>query len=434
MNTFPLALGIFILTYLFISVRNIPGIKIGRSSAALIGATLMVGLGVVSFPRALSSIDVEVIILLLGMMLLVSSLQNCGLFEIICAKILRLSSTPLRFFILIMVVSAVLSALVLNDAVVLLFTPVIIEACYRLRVNPFPYLIGEVMAANIGSVATVVGNPQNAYIGTKAGISFLEFSATLLPVAALCLLSSTLFLVFIFRKDVLFHTFSAPSEIESFLNPSRAEQSKDKERTRQGILTSGLVLKILVILTIATVMMFAFSNALGIPLYTIAIGSGLLAAFISIFLNDSRVKDIGKGVDWSIILFFIGLFVVIQGAIDSGLLSQLEHYFFLWSGTTSLDVVNIGLLSAFMSNLVSNVPSVMLLGELISLQDTSLWLALAASSTLAGNATLMGSAANIIMAEKAEKMGHVINFWKFMLIGIPVTMLNLGICILLLSI
>lgn len=407
-------------------------IKVSRASAALLGAILMILVGVLSIQRAWEAMDTEVLMLLLGMMLLVAALQCCGLFEIICAKMVRLSSTPLRFFIIIMVVSAVLSALVLNDAVVLLFTPVIIEACLRLRVNPVPYLIGEVMAANIGSVATVVGNPQNAFIATRAGIGFVDFSLHLAPVAAVCLLASMALLVFIFRHDLWKQSFPSipdPDDLKTLARLQEVEVCK----SRRCILSRKRTLPLLVALTGLTVLGFALSHHVGIPLSIIAFSSGSLAAVLAVTLTDLRSKEVGERVDWSIILFFIGLFVVIQGVTDSGLLSAFQERLLPWGVGDLPDVPGITLLSAVLSNLVSNVPSVMLLAELIPAGEMELWLILAASSTLAGNATLIGSAANIIMAERAERLGQEIDFWRFMTVGLPVTAVNLVICVLMFS-
>lgn len=432
MSHLHLALAVFLLTYFLISFRRIPVIKVSRASAALMGALLMVLVGVLSIQRAWEALDIEVLMLLLGMMLLVAALQCCGLFEIICARMVRLSSTPLRFFIIIMVVSAVLSALVLNDAVVLLFTPVIIEACIRLRVNPVPYLIGEVMAANIGSVATVVGNPQNAFIATRAGIGFVDFSLHLVPVAAVCLLASMVMLVFIFRHDLWKRSFPSipdPDELRTLARLQEVEVC----RSRRCILSRKRTLPLLAALTGITVLAFALSHHIGIPLSIIAFSSGSLAAVLAVTLTDLRSKELGERVDWSIILFFIGLFVVIQGVTDSGLLSAFQERILPWGYGDLPDIPGLTLLSAVLSNLVSNVPSVMLLAELIPAGEMELCLLLAASSTLAGNATLIGSAANIIMAERAERLGQEIDFWRFMAVGLPVTAVNLVICVLMFS-
>lgn len=433
MDSLYLALAVFLITYFLISFRRIPVIKLSRSSAALFGAFLMVALGILSMQRAWEALDIEVIMLLSGMMLLVGTLQSCGMFEIICVTMVRLSSTPLRFFLLIMTVSAILSALVLNDAVVLLFTPVIIEACIRLRVNPVPYLIGEVMAANIGSVATVVGNPQNAFIATRAGIGFLDFSVNLVPVAVLCLLASMMLLVFIFRRDLWRVSFPSALDPDGLMTLHQVRQVENQNSCRRLIPRKRL-LPLLAVLTLGTVMAFAFSHQMGVPLSHIAFISGAAAVILSVSLTDLKPRELVDRVDWSIILFFLGLFVVIQGVTDSGLLSAFQVSPIFGGGESVLDLPGLTMLSAVLSNLFSNVPSVMLLAEMIPVGETELWLILAASSTLAGNATLLGSAANIIMAERAERLGQEIDFWRFMLIGLPVTAMNLVICILIFTV
>ncbi len=416
------ALAILILTYLLISVRFIPLVRMGRASAAMLGASLIVATGVLAFGDALRSIDLDVLFLLLGMMLLVSSLQSCGLFDIICGWMVKVSTTPLTFFMLVCIVSAVLSALVLNDAVVLLLTPVIIESCYRLGIKPFPYLMGHVMSANIGSLATVVGNPQNAFIATRADIGFIEFSSRLLPVASVSMILMMVVLIIIFRQDILINGFNKPS------NPSSMITLKDGEK-RDSLRCFGTIgrldnLKILLIITSMTVLAFAFSQSLGLPLAHIAFLSGAIAAIVTVLITDVRVSEINSGVNWSIILFFIGLFVVIGGASSSGLLSNLETSLMVFSGQDADSPILLFISAALLSNLVSNVPAVLLIAELLPVSGDA-WFHLAAASTLAGNATLIASAVNIIMAERAERMGVEIDFLKFMAVGLPISIITL---------
>ncbi len=419
MDVLHTALAVFVLTYFLISARHLPRIRMERSTAALLGAALMVIVGATTVSGALRSIDVEVLMLLLGMMLLVSSLQTCGLFRIISEWMVRRSTTPLRFFTLICVVTASLSALVLNDAVVLLLTPVIIETCYRLRLKPFPFLMGHVMAANIGSVATVVGNPQNAYIATQAGIGFLDFSYRLLPAAAVCLTVMIAMMAVIFRKDLLGGSLEAPdpSVMASF------DHAEVEGRVRGQLLRRGSNLRLLLLVTAATVAAFTASNAIGLPLGHIAIIAGSVAALLTALLTDVRPREISSGVDWSILLFFIGLFVVIQGAVDSGLMQAMEVGLFTNTPLESGSGSSMAVLVALLSNLVSNVPAVLLVVGLMPVTG-DMWYSLAAVSTLAGNATIIASAVNIIMAERAERLGVRIEFWRFMAAGLPVAVVT----------
>lgn len=201
MGTLLIALAIFLVTYALISIRRFPKVKIDRPAAALVGAALMIVLGVVEPEKAIGAIHLDIIILLVGMMILVAGLELCGFFEWVSLRMIKYSKDQFTFLVLTMVVTGSLSALVLNDTIVLLFTPIIIRTCRLLKSNPVPYLVAEALAANIGSVATVVGNPQNAFIATKAGISFVDFSARLVPVSIVCMLVAIAMMYLFYRKD-----------------------------------------------------------------------------------------------------------------------------------------------------------------------------------------------------------------------------------------
>jgi Na+/H+ antiporter NhaD/arsenite permease-like protein len=424
------ALGVFLLTYFLISIRRLPRIRLDRPVAALLGGGLMILLGVVTPERAIASVDIDILLLLFGMMLLVVGLELCGLFDWVSLKIIHHSSSQFHLLLLIMSVTALLSALILNDAVVLMFTPIVIKTCRLVRTNPVPFLIGEALAANIGSVATAVGNPQNAYIATKAGISFLEFSTALTPVALISLCVGVAFVYLAFRKEVNRGDIALLKRVEReegweslrsqiLENDSHAREGMDRFRRR------GIALQVLLVITLIAVMGFFVSHLISVPLSMVAFLAGVMAFVIIVLLTDVTPRQVLSGVDWSIILFFVGLFVVLQGVSDSGLLMEMRSIF---PGFGEGAVPTLGWLtvfSAFLSNLVSNVPAVMLLGEMIPLSSTDLWLALASSSTLAGNATLIGAAANIIVAEKAEGMGVEVSFWKFIVVGLPVALLTL---------
>ena len=432
MGTLLIAFAIFLVTYALISIRRFPKFKIDRPAAALIGAALMILFGVVGTREAIDAINMDIIILLVGMMVLVAGLELCGFFEWVSLRMIRYSKDQFTFLVLTMVITGGLSALVLNDTIVLLFTPIIIRTCRLLKSNPVPYLVAEAIAANIGSVATAVGNPQNAFIATKANISFINFSAKLLPVAAVCMVVAIFILYLFYRKDI------EQGNAQEF----RRRILKDGWRAFQDELvkgdaatTSGIRklkerragLYALIGITALTFMAFVLSHVLDTPIALIAFLGGVIALFVVPIVTDVKAKEMLAGVDWSIILFFVGLFVVIEGVKTSSLLSEIEGTFpgFRDGGTPSLEWLTA--LSAFLSNLVSNVPAVMLLSEMIPVSQTDLWLALASSSTLAGNATILGAAANVIVAEKAEGMGVEVNFWKFTLVGFPIAMATLFI-------
>lgn len=432
-----IAFAVFLVTYALISIRRFPKVKIERPAAALLGAALMIVLGVVAPGDALESINIDILVLLVGMMLLVAGLELCGFFEWVSLRMIRYSRSQFGFLVLTMVVTGTLSALVLNDTVVLLFTPVIIRTCRILKSNPVPFLVAEAMAANIGSVATAVGNPQNAFIATKADISFLDFSARLLPVAAVCMLVAIAILYLVYRKDI--NKGNAHDMRKRILDDGwkmfQDELVKTDEATATGMgrmRRRRVGLYALLATTALTFAGFVVGHAVGASIALVAFLAGVIALFVLPLVSDVKAKDMLNGVDWSIILFFVGLFVVLRGVSDSGLLGEIGDAFPPIDQPDAEGIGWLAALSALLSNLVSNVPAVMLLSELIPVSSTDLWLALASSSTLAGNATILGAAANVIVAEKAEGMGVEISYWKFTLVGLPIAAATLFVSTLML--
>jgi Na+/H+ antiporter NhaD/arsenite permease-like protein len=433
-----IALAIFLVTYALISIRRFPRIHIDRAAAALIGAALMVVFGVVKPVDAISAINRDILVLLIGMMLLVAGLELCGFFEWVSLRMIKYSKNQFSFLVLTMVVTGALSALVLNDAVVLLFTPIIIRTCRILKSNPVPFLVAEAIAANIGSVATEVGNPQNAYVATTTGISFIEFSAKLVPVAIVCMIVAIAVIYVFFRKDI---EKGSAQEFRKRINAHGWKMFEEELVRGDESTTSGyrklkerkFALLALLLITGGTFAGFLASHVLGASIAVIALVGGVLALFVAPLLSDVKSKDMLAGVDWSIILFFVGLFIVIQGVKDSSLLNDVKNFFPGFSDGHQPTIAWLTALSALLSNLVSNVPAVLLLGALIPVNQSQLWIALASSSTLAGNATILGAAANVIVAEKAERKGVEINFWKFTLVGFPIAVITLFVSTLMLT-
>ncbi|HIH00562.1 TPA: arsenic ABC transporter, partial [Thermoplasmata archaeon] len=431
--------AVFLVTYALISIRRFPHIRIDRPAAALLGAGLMLVFGVVSPQEAIDAISVDIVLLLVGMMLLAAGLELCGFFEWVSLRMIKHSRNQFQLLALTMVVTGGLSALVLNDTVVLLFTPIIIRTCRLLKSNPVPFLIAEAIAANIGSVATAVGNPQNAYIATKAGISFVDFPARLLPVSLVCMGVAILMLFLFFRKDL---ETSSSREVRKEIAELGWEEFQKKvlgsnshsgaSMERMDSRRTGLI--VLLGITCVTFMAFVASHVIGTPVAIVAFVAGTVAVFALPIVSEVKAKDMLAGVDWSIILFFVGLFVVIAGVRTSGLLDEMSRLFPGFGDGSVPTPAWLTALSAVLANLVSNVPSVMLLSEMLPITQTDLYLVLASSSTLAGNATILGAAANVIVAEKAEAMGVEVGFWRFTLIGFPVAMVTLFVSTLLLSI
>jgi Na+/H+ antiporter NhaD/arsenite permease-like protein len=398
------ATAVFVATYVLISLRNVRQFPIERPAVALLGGALMLLFGVLSPADALLAINLDVILLLVGMMVLVSGLEACGFFDLVSSRIALRAKTQASFLAWLMIATAALSALVLNDTIALLVTPVVVRSARALRVNPIPYLVAVAIAANVGSVATEVGNPQNAFIAIRSGIPFLTFSAYLLPVTVACLAVSIGLVWVAFRKDLAAPIVSVTSVSEVHLQ-------------RRGLaFTFGV--------TVAVAIAFLGSGTPAwLPLIALAGGSFVL--FFLPFLSTATPRGLIAKVDWSIILFFIGLFLVLGGVRVSGISAAIQGGFTTAMGGRSGGLVWLVGLSSLLSNLISNVPAVLLLAEVVPPGATQLWLALAASSTLAGNATILGAACNVIVVQAASRDGVTVTMKDFMKAGLPVTAVTL---------
>lgn len=398
-----IALVILIATYVGIAFTRLPGIRIDRPVAALAGAVATVAFGVLPFDGAIAAIDFHTIGLLLGMMLVVASLDRLGFLEFVAIHLERLATSPRRLLILTVAITAALSAILVNDAVVLFFTPVLVRACRGVRANPVPILIAEAMAANTGSVATIVGNPQNALIGLNSGIGFTPFFAALAPVAVVSCVVLALVIGFVYRKR---------------LGASPPAAGSTRPRAAIGIPWRGVVL------VAGAVVAFFLSSPLHLDLATVALAVGVIA----MFATSSRAPEVVARVDWVLLLFFCGLFVVVGGAQHAGLLDPLLRSINLTPNPAGIASVHAA--AAVGSQLVSNVPFTMLAIPLFQHHAANiLWLSLAAGATLAGNMTILGAVANIIVVDRAARLGVEISFGEFFRAGLVVTALTLAVSI-----
>jgi Na+/H+ antiporter NhaD/arsenite permease-like protein len=406
-----IAAVILTLTYIGVSFTQLPHINIDRPAAALTGALLMVLAGVLTFNQAITSIDFHTITLLLGMMLLMSALQQADFFNVMAARSIALASKPWQLLLAVVLVTAVGSAFMVNDVVVLLFTPVVIAACRLLDRNPSPYLIAEAMASNIGSVATEIGNPQNMLIGVTSGISFTRFLLYLLPVA----LVSTVILfvtVFIFYRSHMRVDFQADRLQHQTLSIIAGQPTP---AARKRLLAFTLPVFGL------TVVCLFLSSFIGVTVSVIAMAGGIAA----ILLSGIRPSKLIKTIDWSLLLFFCGLFIVIGGAQQAGVLDIFMNTLNVQDSIAG--IASMHAFSAVVSQLVSNVPLTMLVIPVIkSIPGDVLWISLAAGSTLGGNATIIGAVANIIVVEQAYSRGVKLGWWEFSKVGIVVTVLTIA--------
>ena len=396
---------IFGLTYLFLAIGKIPGLRIDRAGIALVGAAVMLACGVLPMREAAKAVDYDTIILLFGMMVVVAYLQRAGFFVLATDRIAAKLSGPKTLLAVTIGLSGVLSAFLVNDVVCVALTPLVLHLCQRLKRPPLPYLVGLATASNIGSVATITGNPQNIIIGSLSGISYLRFAARLAPIALIGLVINFLIVALVYRKSL---TASASTAT----NPAEAEpKSKSTPRINRPLLRKSLIV------TGVTVALF-FA---GFPIALVALGAAAV-----MLLGRTRPTRIFEAVDWPLLVMFAGLFVVVH-AFEV----HVVHDWHLekWHSLLSSPVVRVSGLSAVLSNLVSNVPAVLLFKPLMEVMPNRelAWLALSMSSTLAGNLTVLGSVANLIVVENARRAGTELSFGEYLKVGIPLTVTTLAV-------
>jgi Na+/H+ antiporter NhaD/arsenite permease-like protein len=393
----PLVSAIFGLTYVALALGKIPGLRIDRAGIALVGAAAMLACGVLSLRDAAKAVDYETIVLLFGMMVVVSYLRLAGFFALATERIATRFSRPLTLLAVTIVLSGVLSAFLVNDVVCVALTPLTLHLCQRLKRPPIPYLVGLATASNVGSVATITGNPQNIIIGSLSHISYLRFAARLSPVAVIGLVLNFIVVALVYRKTLG----------KSADGPPPADKSSGP-RVHRGLLVKSVVV------TLITVGLF-FA---GQPIALVA----LVAAAV-LMLDRVRPEKVYGAVDWPLLVMFAGLFVVVH-AFEVNVVHTwgLER----WHALLESPVVLVSGLSVVLSNLVSNVPAVLLFKPLMEVmpQKELAWLALAMSSTLAGNLTVLGSVANLIVVENARRAGTELGFLEYLKAGVPLTVLT----------
>jgi Na+/H+ antiporter NhaD/arsenite permease-like protein len=391
-----IALAIFLGTYFVLAVGSFPGLRLDRTGAAIIGASLMIGFNVLTFEEAVRAVDYSTLVLLFGMMIVVANLRLSGFFRVVSAWAVRHAHQPRTLLGAVVVVSGVFSAFFVNDTMCLVLTPLVLEVTERLERDPLPYLLGVAMASNAGSVATLTGNPQNMLIGSLSGISYRGFSAALAPVAAVSLALTFAVIVLLFPKEF---RRQAPMEIPEV-----------RVRVNRVLLWKALVV------SAAMIGLFFWGWAVA----KVAVVAG------AVLLITRRVKPekVYHEIDWQLLAMFAGLFIVVAGFEKTSVEEELAAA----AARFRLDQVWVlSGWSALISNVVSNVPAVLLFAPLIRrLSDPRAgWLTLAMSSTLAGNLTLVGSVANLIVVQRARRH-RPITFWEYCRVGIPVTLLTLA--------
>ena len=383
-------------TYLGLALGRLPFFRVDRTGVAIIGGAVMVVSGVLPWDRAIAAVDAHTLVLLFGMMIVAAYLRLSGFFHLVTHAAVRRAHTPTGLLGLIIVAAGVLSALFVNDVICLVMAPIVLDVVRQLRLPPVPYLIALATAANVGSVATLTGNPQNMLVGSFSGIGYRTFLLREAPVAVIGLAVVFLVIWLAYRR-ALPPTLPAVDLSEHFR------------------MHYPLMIKTMIGVSIMLVAFLA-----GVPIALVAIG-GAAYCLLTRRVNPDKVY---REIDWGLLVLFTGLFVVVGGIEATGIARELL------GGAAVMGLYRPAVLiaaTAALSNLVSNVPAVLLFKSVIPTfgEPTRAWLLLAMASTLAGNLTILGSVANLIVVEHARTAGIQVRFVEYSRVGVPVTLLTL---------
>ena len=387
---------IFLSSYVVFALGKFPGLKIDRTGAAIIGAVGMIAFRIVQPADALQHVDFQTIVLLFSMMLLVGNLHLVGFFEWNAEAVLR-RLKPHQLLPAVIFTCGFLSAFFVNDIVCLVMVPFVLSVTRKMSLPPLPYLLAVATASNIGSVATITGNPQNMLIGSFSGIHYRDFLLHLAPVAIAGVFVDWAVLHWVHLRNVVL---------------------KGGERTEIPLPALDLS-KLTKPLIVATAVVIGFFIGVD-PALMAALGAAML-----LITRTLEPQKLYKAVDWGLLVFFVGLFLIVGGAENAGITAKLLGIAQNWNlQRTWIFTLSV----AALCNLVNNVPAVMLLKTLVPgfADPHKMWLVLAMASTLAGNLTITGSVANIIVVETAKPEVEI-EYRDYIRVGVPITLLTLTI-------
>ena len=399
--------------------------KINRAIVALIGAGVMIAAGILSQKQALAGIDFNTLALLIGMMIIVAVAEKSGMFQYVAiwsAK--KVKASPRGLMAALAMVTAVFSGFLDNVTTVLLIAPVTFQITRKLRINPYPYLLLEIFASNIGGTATLIGDPPNILIGSSLNLTFMDFVKVLTPVV----LVTMVVIIFIFDRfwGVQMHTTNECKKKVMAMNPADAITDK------------GLLFKALFVLA-CVIAGFIMAHHIGLDNGTIALlGAAVLLLLYTFGIKgeekDGKVQEIFNMVDWITIFFFTGLFVIVYGLEVTGVLSYLGHKFVeLTDGSIAKLTFLILWSSAIVSSVIDNIPFVATMIPMLKSMEEAVggreammpvWWSLSLGACFGGNGTLIGASANVVVAGMAMREGHPIGFVKFLLWSVPVMLLS----------
>ena len=406
-----IAVAVFLIVILLIISE-----RVHRTAAAMAGAMVLILTGVMSADKALSYIDFNTIGVLVGMMIFVAIVRRSGMFEYIAVRAAKaVHGDPWKIMVAFTLITAVLSAILDNVTTVLLVGPMSIAIARMLKIDPVPFLMGQILASNVGGTATLIGDPPNIMVGSAAHLSFLDFLentgfAVLFILAVLILLMKI-----VYEKKIEMGTVDT-SAIEK-LDPS-------KSITNRALMRKGIIVLICVIVG------FMFHDKLGIESFVIA----LTAAAVMLIIGREDVNEAIQDVEWTTILFFMSLFVVVGGLTETGIIKELASK--IINATDGHPMVTMLVLlwaSALLSSILDNIPFVATLIPLIlamqadGMDVTSFWWAISLGACLGGNGTMIGASANVVLSDISTKHGYPITFKSYLKVGMPFMLLSIVI-------
>jgi Na+/H+ antiporter NhaD/arsenite permease-like protein len=418
----PVVLSVSILVITFIVLLSE---RFNRTVVALIGAGLVITSGIITQEQAIAGIDFNTIALLTGMMIIVAITRLTGLFEFIAIWAVHLvKGDPRAVLIVLSLVTAVFSAFLDNLTTVLLVVPIVMLIVEKLEVSPYPFLISQILASNIGGTATLIGDPPNILIGSATGYSFMDFLINLGPVVLILLVISTVAQYFIFGRSLQ----TTPDKIEGIMRFRPADSIQD------------VTLLIFSLSVLAGVIAgFIIGEHHGLRPGTVAMfGAAILMLLSGIGKNSQyqgkRVRSAFEEVEWGALFFFIGLFILVTGVEHTGILGKLgEQLLHITGGDTQTTTFSVLWLAALISTAIDNIPFVTTMIPLVESMEVELggadavepvWWSLALGACLGGNGSLIGAAANVMVAGLGERAGYPLSFISFIKIGFPVMLVT----------
>ncbi len=402
--------------------------KLNRAVVALLGASVMIFAGILTQKTAIEGIDFNTISLLIGMMVIVNITEKSGLFQFVAiwgAK--KVKAHPLGIMVVLTFVTAVFSAFLDNVTTVLLIVPVTFQITRKLEINPFPYLILEIFASNIGGTATLIGDPPNILIGSALKLSFLDFAYNLTPAVIIVLLVLIGTFVLIWHKSLI----TTERNRVAVLNINEKDSI-----TNPRLLVKSLIVLLMVIIGFIAAEHIGIANGV-IALFGAALLLGLYTAGNNNHERDENTENMLSLVDWTTIFFFCGLFVIVHGLEVTGVLQILGQWFIeLTEGSIKKSVFLILGSSAVLSSAIDNIPFVATMIPMLKTMEPTMggreammpvWWALSLGACFGGNGTLIGASANVIVAGLAQREGHPLSFLRFLIWSIPVMLFSVFI-------